>query len=515
MVVQRLNRAWWALAALALLAGIGWRAAHVTNRPLHADEAVQAWQTWDLLRGHGYHYDPLDRHGPSLYYGSAALHRLTGGTANTYDDAAARRFVLLAGVATLALFTVAPRGAGFDPLVGVFAIVLLAFETLSSLYQTYFVQEAWLALWVWGWFFLLLRLAQRTPDPRPLPPVGPGPLLALGALAGLAQTTKEIAPLYLALATAGIWFAAPTRRTLRPTWRHLGWLFAGFVPPCVVLFTSFGANPGGLIDAFRTYALQAQRIGGGGHTYPWTQTLHYLGVWPRGGIAWGQSWLLIAAAIGILVALRPRAAVGPKAAALFTLGLLLLHTAIPYKTPWLLLTPVLGLGLLAAHALVLLARRGRRATFLALALAMALAGQSYSKSRLALDRYPGDPRNPYFYEQTPRAFLRLPERIATLQCTWAQPLRIAVISPENAWPLPWYLRTHVAVGFFAEADASATWLDWDVMVWDSQFGPPPAALTAPGRVVEFAGLRPNVLLTVSIAGPVWARAFPAAATSSP
>ncbi|WP_221032548.1 hypothetical protein [Actomonas aquatica] len=489
---SRRQTVWLLLALAAVFLGLFWRGQHLDNRPLHADEAVQAWQTWNLLRGEGYRYDPLDRHGPSLYYGAAMYHRLLGGDAATFDDVAARRFVLLAGALTLALFALAPLRRGYAPALGVLVAGLLAFETLSSLYQTYFVQEAWLALFVWSFVFLLLA------------PRSHSNLFALGLVAGLAQATKEVAPLYLLLAWLGVRRFREPSTTL--TWPDRVWTVVGFLIPFVALYSSFGSHWGGLVDAFRTYALQAQRIGGDAHHYPWWHYLRTFGVLPTGGPAWGQYPLLLLALVGAGLALRRSAAPLHRAATVLTVGLLVIHSAIPYKTPWLMLTPMLGLCLLAAYTLLELGRRGRWFAAIAAVLLVGTMAQSAHVGRLALDRYPGDARNPYFYQQTPRPFLRVLDRIQDLERVLDRPLRIAVVSPDHAWPLPWYLRNREQAGFFDQKPPSNL-NTWDVVIWDSQLGSFAEGQPDGALMVDYVGLRPNVLLEISVQRGLFDRTY--------
>ena len=45
---------WFLIAAVLLLVGAAWlRWSQIERRPFHADEGVQAYQTWQLLRGDG------------------------------------------------------------------------------------------------------------------------------------------------------------------------------------------------------------------------------------------------------------------------------------------------------------------------------------------------------------------------------------------------------------------------------------------------------------------------------
>ena len=105
------------LLAAALLAGAAvLRLAQIDHRPFHADEAVQAYQTWQLVRGEGYTYDPADKHGPFLYYAAAGVAKISGWSPAALDESRLRLVTLLAGLGTLALLAgSAPRlGAGCE-----------------------------------------------------------------------------------------------------------------------------------------------------------------------------------------------------------------------------------------------------------------------------------------------------------------------------------------------------------------------------------------------------------------
>lgn len=495
------KRAWWLLAALALLTGTVWRASHLESRPLHADEAVQAWLTHQLINGESYRYDPVDRHGPTLYYAAAWLHRLRSEPGAEFDDLSARTIPFLAGIATLALIGFGAGFIGLPRAVGAGAALLLSVETLSTLYHTYFVQEALLALFVWGFLFLLLASSQREAGTR----FTPGLCLGLGLLAGLAQATKEITPLYLTFAVAAWWITqARDQRTILPQGRSLALLLCGFLIPVMLFYTSFGQNNAGLGDALRHYGLQAERMADSPHSYPWWWHLRTLGLAPSGTLNPGQFLFTSIGLVGVGLALRPGTSAAHRSIAVFTVGLLVFHSVVAYKTPWLLLTPTIGLALLGAQALAMAANTFRWAPLVALAAVVFIVAQNQSVGRLMLQRYPADARNPFVYEQTPRPFMRLPQRIAKLSATQDDPLRIAIISAEHAWPLPWYLRNEPQVGYFDTPPE--TLADWDMVVWDSQIDTPEDSVLAE-RMTEYYGLRPNGILTGYIRRDLWERQF--------
>ncbi|MCH6256106.1 hypothetical protein MLD52_06070 [Puniceicoccaceae bacterium K14] len=498
------GKPWFILCVFAFVLSIGWRAHNLENRPLHADEAVQAWLTLNLLRGEGYSYDPVDRHGPFLYYGSALYHRILGGSAEDFDDRACRSFSLLAAIATLVIVWLGPKYTKLGSLTGGFALLLMAFETFTSVYHTYFIQEAWLAVFVWLFFLFVLRcvsVGRRSGDSRVwvgdkrsiVRPFG------IGVIAGLAQTCKEISPLYLLLALLSIWLSVRPRLSI-PKLSTVISILAGFAIPFAFLYSSFGNNARGIVDSFGAYGIQITRISDESHSYPWWHYFELFSSFKNNGINWGQSLLLLFSLFGCVVAFSSKANQSGRALSVFTVSLFVIHLLIPYKTPWLLLTPAIGLVLLAGLALDYLVCYRKNAIWVSLVLCFLASYQSFGKSYLALVQYPGDVRNPYFYEQTPRGFMRILDRIGNLGANFDRPLNIAVVSEESAWPLPWYLRGSSTVGYFEKMPND--FQKWDLLVIDSQLGDA-SAETMENRVVEYVAIRPNVLLQVLISESVW------------
>ena len=63
---------------LILLAGLSLRVPKLADRPLHHDEANQAYRFGLLLEDGTYEYDAEDHHGPTLYYLTLPIAKLTG-----------------------------------------------------------------------------------------------------------------------------------------------------------------------------------------------------------------------------------------------------------------------------------------------------------------------------------------------------------------------------------------------------------------------------------------------------
>ncbi len=456
-------------AGLILAGAVFLRCAQITRRPFHADEGVQAYQTWQLLRGAGYTYDPADKHGPLLYYVAAGMAQVAGWSPAGLDESRLRSVTLLAGCGTLLLMLGAAARLGRGPVL--LGAAVLAVAPLAIIYDTYFVQEAWFCCLSWALFFTLLRLRE---EPRWTTALG------AGVLAGVMQATKETSVLHFAALGVALLTVRPARRT--PVALLGGALLAAALV-YVLFYSAFFTRWTGVVDGLRAYFTYAARAAGTAHDQPWYYYLSLL--WPHAssGVRWGEPLLLLAALGGGWFACTARANAAQRALAGFTVTLLLIYSIIPYKMPWLLLTPYVGLALLAGLGACESAAGwpGKISRWLPAVLGLLLLLEGGGRAWPALGRYANDERNPYLYQPTAPDVTRL---VAALTALPAE-RKLAIVSPDHAWPLPWYLRARPATGYFATPPANLT--AYDDVVLDSRITPPATA-------AKIYGLRPNVFL---------------------
>ena len=168
-------------------------------------------------------------------------------------------------------------------------------------------------------------------------------------------------------------------------------------------------------------------------SYPWTQSTILL--WQT------EKPLVIAYALGLLLALwRPESRAVTFLAAC-SIGTLAIHGVVPAVTPWLAIRIALPLALLAGYTVEVLARR--RLAWLGALVVLAASTMALRQSiDLNFAHYDDDSR-PYVYAHTRRAFLDLiaaVDRVAKLSGQ-GENVRIAIPAREH-WPLPWYLRRY-------------------------------------------------------------------------
>ncbi len=510
---------WAIFIALALLA-LAVRLPQLGARPMHTDESINAYITGQLLAGEKYHYDPRDRHGPVLYLLAKPVAQLCGAKDfSGLTEAELRLTPVLAGSITVLMFGAGVEMFGFIPCL--IAALLFAVAPLPVYYSRYFIHETLFVAATWG---LILSGGRAAKNKSVL-----ASALA-GCCAALMLACKETAIIHffaLAVAAAICWLLwsgragqgalspSPQRREGRgeeaddlhnktPRLNPLPAL-AGrgsrphlfpikvfiaalltFLVVSILLFTWFGQNWPALADLVRAIPHLAERAGGQGHEksfgyYFWILDPQFL--------------FFIVAAAGIYVVICDAVAgtrqTGPLLA-IYGLLILLIYSAIPYKTPWLALNFWLPLALLCGLGvegiwLQLQNAAGRWIAAIAIAALLLVAGQQ--TKMLAFDR-PADERNPLAYAHTTEDILGLPVRIGEIcrERKLAEP-RIAVVAAD-AWPLPWYLRKFSQVGYWQPGQETGA---ADFFITPADVSGPLADQLKDFRP-EYFGVRPNVLL---------------------
>ncbi|MCG6927013.1 MAG: TIGR03663 family protein [Acidobacteria bacterium] len=463
-----------AVFVVAVLSAAALRLPDLGRRPMHADEAVHADKFGTLLEEGHYAYDSSEFHGPTLYYLTLPSAWLEG--ARGYQDIDETTLRVVPAVLGVLLVAATLGAKGFLGWPGAaLAALLTAISPAMVFYSRYFIHEVPLVFFTFGALLGACWYLQRA---------GAFPALVTGVSVGLMHATKETAPLalgamVLALALTLVFERRhglpphPIRRTVRRRDALLAVVAAAVVSG--VLYSSFLGNPGGLVDSVRSYWIWLGRAGSGSiHSHSWDYYLRLLIYFPAEGTpVWSEGLILVLGVAGAAAGWSRRGVPGtdPKVLrflSLYTLLLVAAYAAIPYKTPWNLLGFLHGLILLAGVGAVwvvqsfrgpnrpaagspdqgydsttatvsLTGRTGQVAISVALILGAGhLAWQAWSGSF----RFAADPRNPYVYAHTGNDVFEIVGRLEEL--TRAHPegsaMPIQIISRENLWPLPWYLR---------------------------------------------------------------------------
>lgn len=501
------------LLALSLLCFIAlltltFRSQQLDLRPMHHDEANQAVRAGRLLETGHYAYDPIDHHGPSLYYLSLPLARLTanGDFAQTRETTY-RLLPVLFSVATLLLLGLLWDGLGWAA-----TLVAGLFTALSPVmfyYSRFFIQESIFLFCIVATIVCLWRWSSS----RHIVWV-----ILAGISLGFMHATKETCIIAMACIVMAWFVARPDRHgkdKAKQLWQGL-LLVAVALAVSVVFYSSFFTNWRGVGLSFTPYLAYIQKAYTPRfHDHPASYYLQML-FWTRNGAGplWTEAMLLILGLIGgisgfLRESLQARGNVRLiRFVAVYTLLSTVIYSGIAYKTPWNILPFMIGIIILAAVGAVWLWDRAG-GLWLKGGLAVLLLCGSVHLGRqcyLGNFRYHSDPRNPYAYVQTSTDYLRLVQRIERVSALdpAGRDLMITVASdPYAVWPLPWSLRAYTQVGYWTDASELPLSAKPPLIVASSEIQEELAASLEEDYLTEYYGLRQDVMMVLNIRKDLW------------
>jgi uncharacterized protein (TIGR03663 family) len=508
-----MKRGCWAagLGLLIVAGGLALRLPRLERRPMHGDEAVHAVKFDGLWQTGEYVYDPEEYHGPALYYATLPIVWLGGArTLAETTEATFRLVPVLFGVGLILLLLLVADGLGRGATLA--AGALTALSPVLVFYSRYYIQEMLLAFFAFavigcGWRYVQSRRIVWA--------------VLAGVGVGLMHATKETCIIsYGGMLTALVLTVAWAGRG-RSAWKRLWpgavvWGGVAAVVVSVLVFSSLGQNLRGPWDSLRAYGTYFERAGGAGlHDHPWYYYLQMLAYWRAAPGPWWSEGLILALALGGgMVALRRymnggaergchgRATDGTlvRFVALYAAFMVVVYSAIPYKTPWCLIQffhPLVLLAGVGAAAVLGLMRGPWRRAALAAVLALA-AGQLGWQAWRAAYRFCGDYRNPYVYAHPLSGVVRAADWVERLAQVHADGRDMLVrVVAEDSWPLPWYLRGLKRVGYWERPPENVA--APVVIVTNDLAESLPAAFAAEDTYqVSTYGLRPDVRLLVYV-----------------
>lgn len=479
-----MSRAWPLLILAVGIAALAVRTVGLRQRPMHTDEAVHAAKFGRLLEEGEYRYDPREYHGPTLNYLTLVPARLTGANALVEVNEFTLRIVpVVCGALLVLMLLLLLDGLGRAS--ALWAATLTAVSPAFIFYSRYYIQEMLLVFFSFGLLVCGFRYYRSRRWPW---------AVSAGAFAGLVHATKETSIIVFAAMGLSLLliFLLQRKKSGRAPGRRFKWghIAAAAAVACgvsVLFYSSFFSNPAGVLDSVRTYATYLQRAGENElHIHPCYYYLKML-VWTKvgPGPVWTEGFILLLAIVGFCAAMAGTVPIGAdlrlaRFIGLYTLILMVVYSAIPYKTPWCMLGFLHGMivlaGLGAGVLIQVAAGRSRRVALLVVlaAAAVHVAWLGYITNFI----YYADPRNPYVYAHTHPDIVRLAARVSRLAEVHPDGynMHIEVICPEDDyWPLPWYLRSY-------EQNRSVGWYD------DVDYTQPPAPL-----IIACGGVHNEVL----------------------
>ena len=450
----------------ALLIGAWFRFSELSLKPFHHDEGVNGHFMLNLARSNQYQYNPENYHGPSLYYFALVAVRVFG-----ENDFALRLTPVLFGILTIAMVWLLRRQLGT---VGTsVAAFCMALSPCLVFYSRYFIHEMSFGCFSLGMVVGIWRYAE---DKKFY-------WLALAAAStGLLLTTKEtsvitLAVFLVAIVCATIWDAVRTliqqnrftpaalvkelkndTVSVLPSLDHAMAATIILVFIHVFFYSSLFNHWQGVADFFRSIMHWTKERSSNDHVKIFW---YYLGILLKLELP-----LLVGSIVaGLLIIWR-----GSRFwlfTGAWTFGMTVAYSAIPYKTPWLMISFVVPMALVCGYAAEQIYRLSSQLAWRFLCAAMFVGvlvvcgqmawtanfdkyddngnelGYFFARGKKMEFKPYADGTYGYVYAQTDREFLQLiqlleheADNLPTKKKTG-----IYVASPEH-WPLPWYLRDY-------------------------------------------------------------------------
>ncbi|MHC5059467.1 MAG: flippase activity-associated protein Agl23 [Planctomycetota bacterium] len=451
------------LILLVVLAALALRLPRLAQRPMHGDEAVNAVKFGQLLEDNFYRYDRHEFHGPTLNYLTLIPAWLSSARSFSQVSEFTLRIVpVFFAILLVMMPLLLVRGLGKTA-----AITAAAFTAVSPamvFYSRYYIHEMLLVCFTFGTIVCGYRYAQNKRA---------GWAVLTGLFAGLMYATKETCMIAFASMLLALFLVLMLReRTLQsdicvPKLRHVAAGACTAVAVAVLFYSSFFTNPEGLADSVRSYTMCINRaVSSGLHIHPWHYYLKML-TWSKhpAGPVFTEAVIVVLAVTGFVAAMIKRPSQSSdvhlvRFIAFYSLTITAVYSAVPYKTPWCMLTFLHGMILLAATGAVALVQMCSKLSVRAILSFVLIAGLAHLSAQAYLTSYTfsSDPVNPYVYAHSTTDVLQIARRVEQIACIHpaGRDMQIQVISPRNDyWPLPWYLRNFANVGWYDKVDDSA------------------------------------------------------------
>ena len=498
-------------AVLALsVGGMAIRVINIDNRPMHHDEANQAYKFQRLLEKGEYHYDADDHHGPTLYYLTLPVAWLTAGKDfGSLTETHLRLVPALFGTAIIFLTLTLLKAVGKGAVIWI--ALFAAISPAMIFHSRYYIQEMMLVFFTFGAIAAGWRYYQN----KTL-----GSAIATGICLGLMYSTKETCIISwgcMGIAATGVLLIK--RKMPKMNWKHLALLLGSALLVSVILFSSFFTNWTGVADSVMAYGGYFSKSTGTAtsHTAGFLFYLERLFFHKTNLRIWSEAIIAIMAIVGaIVIVFRHRTIQGQSGFLLFillyTVTMVLIYSTISYKTPWCMLSFLHGLiilaGVGAAWSIGVMRNLPLKGVVTVL-LAIGAVHLAYNACWVNFRGYQADQRNPWVYEHTTTTFLRLVKRIEDISCVSeeGQGMLIAVYAtPDKTWPLPWYLRKYERTrkGFWTpQHNPDFMSKNPAIIITSAETNEILQPMVEGKYIAEIYGLRPGVRINAYIRQDLW------------
>ena len=445
--------------AAVIIVAVMLRAPRLTQRPMHTDEAVHAVKFSKLLEQNLYRYDSSEYHGPTLNYFTLIPAWLSNAkNAHDLTEFTLRIVPVFFGIVLVCMPLLLLKSLGRNA--ALFAALFTAISPAFVYYSRYYIQEMLLVCFTFGVIISVFRYSQNKSFKW---------AILSGLFLALMHATKETCIIaFAAMLSAMLLTRTIQNKTNEPVWNIAQQIKAPHFIAAVItamavsaaFHSSFFTNPRGIIDSLLTYKTYFYKAGQNQlHIHPWYYYLKML-IYFRynSGPAWSEAFILILALAGAAAAVSGQYFRGRNISLIrfftfYTLIMTIIYSAIPYKTPWSMLSFYHGMIIMASIGAAVFIKISttlwrKLVVYSVLVITvLSLASQAHWGSFI----FYADPRNPYVYAHTSNDIFYITQRIknvAQVHPDGKNTYIHVICTGGDYWPLPWYLRDYKNIGWW-------------------------------------------------------------------
>ena len=493
---------------ISIILGLLLRFESLDSRPMHTDEAIQAWRLGSMIEGEGFNYRPDDGHGPVLLFLSMPIVWIK--SINNYqelNEVILRSVTAVGGTLLIIMMLLFKRLISIQGVA--ISSALVALSPMHVYYSRYYIMETPMLLFLALFLFFSWKYFQQQKYYW---------MLGAGFACGVMHATKEtfvISVASIVIAATIIFLIEELRKNyvarLKPKKLVLNFCFGLIVMffTSAALFTVFFNNLEAIKDSYTSYSDYLSRAEGSGHEKPFLYYINLISWKEMELYSWSELATIILAVVGIFSSFflqkkTTKEIIFLRVLSLYTIINLLIYSLIPYKTPWSILPFLQAAIILAGFGFFSLYQLGEKMkrirTFYQSILIISFIGiciNYNNQNKNSLKSPANSDRNPYVYNHTsPSLVSKLVKQTIFELKDIKDDLSINVFHPETGWPLPYYFRDIKNCGYYPEVQEN---LSSDVIIADAEYDEDISNMVGNNYIgPDLMNLRDNVMLHVYI-----------------
>ncbi|MEN8192284.1 MAG: flippase activity-associated protein Agl23 [Bacteroidota bacterium] len=428
------------------------------TRPLHVDEAVHAVKFGELLEKGFYKYDPVEYHGPTLNYFTLISSSLSN--VHSFKELTEYTIRIVPAITSIVFILIVAfffRQKEFS--LNLLIIFLLSISSVFVFYSRYYIQEVLLVSYTYIFLILLFEYLSERKFIH---------IVLVGIFAGLIFATKETSIIVFGVTVVSLiilyFLDTNIKQNFSYSINHLLMFIISALAVSILFYSSFFSNYEGILDSLKTFSnyftKAAENID---HVHPWYYYIDLLIYTNNDKIFYTDLFILLFAFGGMFYSFFSnqdnKNTSFFRFISIYSLFQFIIYSAIPYKTPWLVLNFWIGFLFLSAFGIfqtyLLLNKRLIKVVYLSI-VSLVLINSLWQTFKVNFE-FPYQPENPFTYSQATMDVVNLSEKINSLAETTIEQkdILINVVAPnDDYWPLPWYLRKFNNVAWNSEVKNS-------------------------------------------------------------